>query len=200
MAYTKGMKPSFRGVVLLLAALIVPSLAHAHVGVGETSGFLHGMGHPLNGLDHICAMIAVGLWAAQMGGRSIWAVPLTFVGVMALGGFLGVIGVNVPFVEMGIVISVLALGVFVAASVRLPLVASVTLVGLFAAFHGHAHGSEIPEAASGLVYAAGFIVATALLHALGIGLGITIQRLARPQIVRLAGIAIALCGGYLLLS
>ncbi|MGB9273799.1 MAG: HupE/UreJ family protein, partial [Terrimicrobiaceae bacterium] len=121
MAYTKGMKPSFRGVVLLLAALIVPSLAHAHVGVGETSGFLHGMGHPLNGLDHICAMIAVGLWAAQMGGRSIWAVPLTFVGVMALGGFLGVIGVNVPFVEMGIVISVLALGVFVAASVRLPL-------------------------------------------------------------------------------
>ena len=194
------MKPSFRGVVLLLAALIVPSLAHAHVGVGETSGFLHGMGHPLNGLDHICAMIAVGLWAAQMGGRSIWAVPLTFVGVMALGGFLGAVGVNLPFVEMGIVISVLALGVLVAASVRLPLAASVIIVGLFAAFHGHAHGAAIPETASGLAYAAGFIIATALLHALGIGLGITIQRLARPQVVRFAGIAIALCGGYLLLS
>ncbi len=194
------MKPSFRGVVLLLAALIVPSLAHAHVGVGETSGFLHGVGHPLNGLDHICAMIAVGLWAAQMAGRSIWAVPLTFVGVMALGGFLGMMGVNLPFVEMGIVISVLALGIFVAASVRLPLAASVIIVGLFAAFHGHAHGAAMPEAASGLAYAAGFIVATALLHALGIGLGITIQRLARPQVVRFAGIAIALCGGYLLLS
>ena len=194
------MKPSFRGVVLLLAALIVPSLAHAHVGVGETSGFLHGMGHPLNGLDHICAMIAVGLWAAQMGGRSIWAVPLTFVGVMALGGFLGAVGVNLPFVEMGIVISVLALGVLVAASVRLPLAASVIIVGLFAAFHGHAHGAAMPETASGLAYAAGFIIATALLHALGIGLGITIQRLARPQVVRFAGIAIALCGGYLLLS
>ena len=194
------MKPSFRGVVLLLAALIVPSLAHAHVGVGETSGFLHGMGHPLNGLDHICAMIAVGLWAAQMGGRSIWAVPLTFVGVMALGGFLGAMDVNLPFVEMGIVISVLALGVLVAASVRLPLAASVIIVGLFAAFHGHAHGAAMPETASGLAYAAGFIVATALLHALGIGLGITIQRLARPQVVRFAGMAIALCGGYLLLS
>ena len=194
------MKPSFRGVVLLLAALIVPSLAHAHVGVGETSGFLHGMGHPLNGLDHICAMIAVGLWAAQMGGRSIWAVPLTFVGVMALGGFLGAMDVNLPFVEMGIVISVLALGVLVAASVRLPLAASVIIVGLFAAFHGHAHGAAIPETASGLAYAAGFIIATALLHALGIGLGITIQRLARPQVVRFAGIAITLCGGYLLLS
>ena len=194
------MKPSFRGVVLLLAALIVPSLAHAHVGVGETSGFLHGVGHPLNGLDHICAMIAVGLWAAQMAGRSIWAVPLTFVGVMALGGFLGAVGVNLPFVEMGIVISVLALGVLVAASVRLPLAASVIIVGLFAAFHGHAHGAAMPETASGLAYAAGFIVATALLHALGIGLGITIQRLARPQVVRFAGIAIALCGGYLLLS
>ena len=194
------MKPSFRGVVLLLAALIVPSLAHAHVGVGETSGFLHGVGHPLNGLDHICAMIAVGLWAAQMAGRSIWAVPLTFVGVMALGGFSGVIGVNLPFVEMGIVISVLALGVLVAASVRLPLAASVIIVGLFAAFHGHAHGAAMPEASPGLAYAAGFIVATALLHALGIGLGITTQRLARPQVVRFAGIAIALCGGYLLLN
>jgi urease accessory protein len=194
------MKPSFRGVVLLLAALMVPSLAHAHVGVGETSGFFHGMGHPLNGLDHICAMIAVGLWAAQMGGRSIWAVPLTFVGIMAFGAFSGMLGVSSPFVEVGIVVSVLALGGLVAASVRLPLAATVLIVGLFAAFHGQAHGTEVPDTASGLVYSAGFIAATALLHALGIGLGISIQRRARPQIVRFAGAAIALCGGYLLLS
>ena len=113
------MKRTSRVLVLLLATLMVPSLAHAHVGVSETSGFLHGMGHPLSGLDHICAMVAVGLWAAQMGGRSIWAIPLTFITVMALGGVLGMIGINVPFVETGIVVSVLTLGVLIAASVRL---------------------------------------------------------------------------------
>ena len=194
------MKGSFRVLVLLLTTLMVPSLAHAHVGVGETSGLLHGMGHPLSGLDHICAMVAVGLWAAQMGGRSIWAVPLTFITVMAMGGIMGMIGINLPFVETGIVISVLTLGVLIAASVRLPLVASVIIVGLFAICHGHAHGAEMPETASGLAYAVGFIIATAFLHACGIGSGIAIQRLASPKIVRFAGTAIVLCGGYLLLS
>jgi urease accessory protein len=194
------MKRSFRAVVLLLATLMVPSLAHAHVGAGETSGFLHGMGHPLSGLDHICAIIAVGLWAAQMGGRSIWAVPLTFVSVMAFGGFFAMLGVHLPLVEVGIVISVLTLGVLVAASIRLPLAASAIIIGLFAAFHGHAHGAEMPETASGLAYAAGFIIATGLLHTFGIGFGIAIQKLARPEVVRFAGTAIALCGGYLLLS
>jgi urease accessory protein len=187
-------------LVLLLTTLMVPSLAHAHVGVSETSGLLHGMGHPLSGLDHICAMVAVGLWAAQMGERSIWAVPLTFITVMALGGILGMMGTNLPLVETGIVISVLTLGVLIAASVRLPLVASIIIVGLFAICHGHAHGAEMPETASGLAYAAGFIIATAFLHACGIGLGIAIQRLVSPKIVRCAGTAILLCGGYLLLS
>ena len=111
------MKQTSRVFAILAAIWPLPSLAHAHVGVGETSGFLHGMGHPLSGLDHICAMVAVGLWAAQMGGRAIWAVPLTFVSVMALGGVLGMLGVQIPFVETGIVISVLALGVLIAASV-----------------------------------------------------------------------------------
>jgi urease accessory protein len=194
------MKGSFRVLVLLLTTVMVTSLAHAHVGAGETSGLLHGMGHPLSGLDHVCAMVAVGLWAAQMGGRSIWAVPLTFITVMALGGILGTIGINLPFVETGIVISVLTLGVLIAASVRLSLVASVVMVGLFAIFHGHAHGSEMPETASGLAYAAGFIIATAFLHSCGIGLGIAIQRLAGPKIARFAGTAIVLCAGYLLLS
>jgi urease accessory protein len=145
-------------------------------------------------------MVAVGLWAAQMGGRSIWAVPLTFVAVMAFGGFLGAMGVSLPFVEKGIVISVLMLGVFIAAAVRLPLVASVIIVGLFAICHGHAHGAEMPETASGITYGIGFILATALLHACGIGLGIGIQRLAKPMVIRSAGIAIALCGAYLWLS
>jgi urease accessory protein len=194
------MKGTVRIFFLLLATLMVPSLAHAHVGVSETSGFLHGMGHPLSGLDHICAMVAVGLWAAQMGGRSIWAVTLTFITVMALGGVLGMIGINIPFVEAGIVVSVLTLGVLIAASARLPLAASTIIVGLFAIFHGHAHGAEMPGTASGIAYGAGFLIATAFLHACGIGLGIAIQKLASPKIVRFAGIAIVLCGGYLLLS
>jgi urease accessory protein len=189
-----------RNALLLAALLLAPSLAHAHVGVGETSGFSHGFGHPVSGLDHICAMVAVGLWATQMGGRSIWAVPLTFVAVIAFGGFLGAMGVSLPFVEKGIVISVLMLGVFIAAAVRLPLVASVIIVGLFAICHGHAHGAEMPETASGITYGIGFILATALLHACGIGLGIGIQRLAKPMVIRSAGIAIALCGAYLWLS
>jgi urease accessory protein len=194
------MKQTSRVFALLSAILLLPSLAHAHVGVGETGGFLHGMGHPLSGLDHICAMVAVGLWAAQMGGRAIWAVPLTFVSVMALGGVLGMLSINVPLVETGIVISVLALGVLIAASARLPLAASIAIVGLFAIFHGHAHGAEMPETVSGLAYGAGFIIATAFLHTCGIGLGILIQKLASPAIVRFAGVAIVLCGGYLLLS
>jgi urease accessory protein len=194
------MKQTSRVFAILATILLLPSLAHAHVGVGETNGFLHGMGHPLSGLDHICAMVAVGLWAAQMGGRAIWAVPLTFVSVMALGGALGMLGVHVPFVETGIVISVLALGVLIAASAHLPLAVSIIVVGLFAIFHGHAHGAEMPETSSGFAYAAGFIIATAFLHACGIGLGIAIQKLASPAVVRFAGIAIVLCGGYLLFS
>ncbi len=189
-----------RGAVLLAAALLMPSLAHAHVGVGQTYGFDHGFTHPLSGLDHICAMIAVGLWAAQMGGRAIWAVPLTFVTVMALGGLLGMMHVPVPFIETGIVISVLTLGVLIAAAVRLPLAASILIVGLFAICHGHAHGEEMPETASGVAFAAGFILATALLHGVGIGLGIAIEKVSKPLVVRLAGAAIVLCGIYIWIS
>lgn len=194
------MKQTSRVFAVLAAILLLPSLAHAHVGVGETGGFLHGMGHPLSGLEHICAMVAVGLWASQMGGRAIWAAPLTFVGVMALAGALGMFGFRVPFVETGIVVSVLTLGVLVAAAVRLPLSSSMIIVGLFAIFHGYAHGAEMPETASGLAYAAGFVATTAFLHACGIGLGIAIQKLASPAVVRFAGIAIVFCSGYLLLS
>jgi urease accessory protein len=194
------MKRSFRFLVLLLTTLTAPSVAHAHPGVGEVSGLLNAMGHPLGGLDHICAMVAVGLWAGQMGGRSIWAVPLTFISVMALGGILGMKGISLPFVETGVIFSVLTLGVLIAASARLPLVTSVMIIGLFAIFHGYAHGAETPETASRLAYAAGFIIATAFLHACGIGLGVGIQRLARPTIARFAGAVIVLCGGYLLIS
>ncbi len=194
------MKQTSRVFALLSAALLLPSLAHAHVGVGETGGFLYGIGHPLGGLDHICAMVAVGLWAAQMGGRTIWAVPLTFVSVMAFGSLFGMLGFQVLFVETGIVVSVLALGVLIAASVDLPLAASSAIVGLFAIFHGAAHGAEMPAGASGFAYGVGFVIATAFLHACGISLGIAVQRLTSPAVVRFAGIAMVLCGGYLWLN
>ena len=183
---------------LPVAALaLLPSLAYAHTGVGEASGFLHGLTHPISGLDHVCAMLAVGLWAAQTGGRSIWAVPLTFVGVMALGGALPVLGIGLPFVEQGIALSVLLLGVLIAAAVRLPLRLSSAMVGLFALWHGHAHGAEMPAAASGFEYALGFVLATSSLHVIGIASGLGMRQRAHERVIRAAGASIALCGVYL---
>ncbi len=180
-----------------MAGLLLPSFAYAHAGAGEASGFLHGFTHPAGGLDHVCAMLAVGLWAAQMGGRSVWAVPLTFVGVMALGGALPMLGISLPLVEQGIVLSVLLLGVLIAASIRLPLWLSGSMVGLFALWHGHAHGAEMPELVSGVGYALGFMLATASLHVAGIVFGLGMQRLSRERLTQAAGAGIALCGMYL---
>lgn len=157
-----------------LTLFLVPTAALAHTGVGDTSGFMHGFMHPLGGLDHQLAMILVGIFAYQLGGRALWLVPLTFIGVMALGGFLGVAGIPVPFIELGIALSVIALGAIVAFGVKVPVAAAVAIVGLFAIFHGHAHGSEMPMDASGLEYGFGFMLATALLHAVGIGIGLMI--------------------------
>ena len=185
------------GLLVLLAAIAIilgPNTAYAHTGVGPTHDFMHGLEHPLTGIDHICAMLAIGLWAAQRGGRAIWLVPLTFVLVMTLGSALGMSGVHLPFVEQGIVLSVILLGVFVAAAIRLPLPVSVCIVGLFAIVHGHAHGTEIPASASGFSYALGFVIVTILLHATGISVGLVSQRLRASQLVRLAGVAIAVCG------
>jgi len=183
-------------MVVVLGALL-PSFACAHTGLGEAGGFVHGLVHPAGGLDHVCAMLAVGLWAVQMGGRSVWAVPLAFVGVMTLGGVLPLLGIGLPFVEQGIALSVLLLGVLIAASVRLPLTLSGSMVGLFALWHGHAHGTEMPAAASGIDYALGFVLATAALHAIGIAFGLGMQRLMREHVIRAAGASIALCGIYL---
>ena len=192
-----GKSASMRLPLFVAAGVLLPSFAYAHVGVGETSGFMHGLSHPISGLDHVCAMLAVGLWAAQMGGRSVWAVPLTFVSVMALGGVLPMLGIGLPFVEQGIVLSVLLLGVLIAASVRLPLIWGSSMVGLFALWHGHAHGTEMPALSSGITYALGFMLATALLHIFGIAFGLEMQRLARERIIPAAGASIAMCGVYL---
>ena len=193
------MVPSTSIRLLLPVAALTSLPAHAHVGLSDASGFMHGLVHPASGLDHVLAMLAVGLWAAQTGGRSVWAVPLTFIGVMALGGALPLLGINLPFVEQGIVLSVLLLGVLIAASVRLPLWLGSGMVGLFALWHGHAHahGTAMLVPASGIEYALGFLLATALLHTIGIAFGLGMQRMTRERVIRAAGASIALCGMYL---
>lgn len=190
---------NFRRMFALVFSICFLGLvpAFAHTGAGSTVGFWHGAEHPISGLDHILAMVTVGLWAAQLRGRALWGIPLAFVGAMALGGALGMMGVAVPFVEGGIVLSVLLLGFFVATSLRLPLPLSAVIVGIFAIFHGNAHGLEMPETASGLLYGAGFIISTAVLHMVGIGLGVGMQRLLRAPAVRLVGGAVALGSIYL---
>jgi len=191
---------SLRWLVCVLATCLLPSLAYAHVVAGQAGGFAHGFLHPLTGFDHLAAMVAVGLWAAQRGGRALWVVPLTFVGVMSLGALLGAPGVPVALVEPGIVASVFVLGLLVAGAVRLPLLASSLIVGVFALFHGYAHGVEMPQTVSGLAYGIGFVLATGLLHGCGIALGLLAGRLGSPRLVRYAGGATAALGVCLLVT
>ena len=179
--------------------LLAPGLAQAHPGF-HAAGFLHGAAHPVTGLDHICAMIAVGLWAAQRGGRAVWLVPVSFVSMMLVGGVLGAMGMPLPQVETGIALSVLVLGLLVCAAVRLPVWASALIVGMFAIFHGYAHTTETPMNVSVLTYGIGFLLATAALHVVGIGLGLTLTRLRNVSLVRFAGGAIAVCGVVFLAS
>ncbi|WP_416066894.1 HupE/UreJ family protein [Rhizobium sp. ZK1] len=191
------MKSIFKSGALALAAAALPAVAYAHTGIGETAGFVHGFSHPISGLDHILAMIMVGVLAFQLGGRAVWAVPTTFVLVMAFGGALGIAGINVPLVEMGIALSVIVLGTIVALNIRASTAVAMGIVGLFAIFHGHAHGAEMPENAGGAAYAAGFMIATALLHMAGLGLGFLIVRFGERQgafVIRTAGSLAAVAG------
>jgi len=176
-----------------LLALADPAAAHPAAG----SGFAAGLSHPFSGLDHVLAMVAVGLWAAQLGGRAVWLVPAAFVGMMLVGGALGALPVALPAVELGILASVLLLGLMVALSVRLPLALGMALVGVFALCHGHAHGTEMPLAATAATYAIGFAAATAALHGIGLGLGLALR--SRPA-VRWGGAGIAAAGVVLMLA
>lgn len=186
--------------LMALALFGMGSVAHAHTSGLPHMDFATGLAHPLSGLDHILAMIGVGLWAAQRGGRALWLVPLTFVVVMAVGGLLGFLGITLPYVELGIAGSVLILGLLVAMASRLSLGASMALVGLFAIFHGYAHGAEMAVEASALWYSLGFMLATALLHASGIGIALAARRGVPAQLLRVGGGAIAAVGGVLLLA
>jgi urease accessory protein len=186
-----------RLALLSLALAALPTAAFAHTGVGDTSGFAHGFMHPTGGLDHVLAMVAVGLLAARLGGRALWLVPLSFVSMMVLGGVAGASGISLPFVEMGISGSILVLGFVIALGRQLPTVLAMTLVGFFGIFHGHAHGTEMPVDVQGFAYGAGFVLATTLLHAAGLALGIGADRLAgswSARAARVAGGAMAAAG------
>jgi urease accessory protein len=177
----------------LIALLVAAAPAYAHTGLADTYGFAH----PIGGIDHVLVMVAVGLFAAQLGGRAVWAVPLSFLAMMATGGAAGAVGLGLPLVEIGIALSVVVLGLAVAARVHLATVAAMAFVGCFALFHGHAHGAEIPDAASGFAYGTGFVLATASLHAAGIALGLSIGKAGEVfggHALRAAGSAIALAG------
>ena len=187
------MKTLSRTALLALGLALLAFPASAHVGVGDTTSFAAGFGHPLSGLDHMTVMIAVGLWAALKGGRAIWAWPVAFVTVMLFGGALGMAHVPIPFVEPGILASVVALGLLVALAADLPVWAGGLIIGLFAILHGHAHGTEVPETASGIEYMAGLAFATAGLHAVGIAFAILLGRRWRG-LARAAGALCAVIG------
>lgn len=191
-----------KGLIKGLSAclFLVSASSFAHTGVGQASGFLHGFGHPIGGADHMLAMVAVGLWAAQIGGRALWVVPCTFVSVMVLGGMLGISGVPIPYVEEGILVSILVLGVLIVGFFKLSLLYSSLIVGLFAVFHGHAHGAEMSDSFGAAAYAIGFSLATAMLHLVGMGLGVVMQKTNLQMISRFAGGAITLSGIYLAIS
>ena len=192
-------RSAFPSVMIL--TLLAASPALAHTGHGSTSGLLAGFGHPIGGLDHILAMVAVGILAAQQGEKSLWLLPTSFVAMMILGGVAGMLSLPLPFVELGIVGSIVLLGVAIAVGRHLPAAAAAAAVGILAVFHGHAHGSEMPAGMSGAEYGVGFALATAILHGVGIVFGLGAQKIATalaPIAIRASGAAIAFVGVGLL--
>jgi urease accessory protein len=182
--------------VALTAGTLLSSVspALAHEGAGAAGGFISGFLHPIFGWDHVAAMVAVGLWGAFLGAPAVWLLPVVFPLVMAFGAALGILGIPLPAVEAGIAGSAVILGLMVAVAARPPLWIAGALVGIFAVFHGHAHGTELPGSANPLTYAIGFVMATGLLHLAGISFGLLGQWRWGPTAVRTAGGAIAVAG------
>jgi len=183
--------------VLGIAALVATP-AHAHDGTGLAGGFIAGLLHPLEGLDHLLAMVSVGLWGAFLGRPLLYALPMLFPAAMAVGGAIGMAGIGLPPVELGIAVSVITLGLMILFAVRAPVVVACVIVGVFALFHGYAHGAELPSAADPVGYSAGFVLCTGFLHLVGIGLGMLRATSAGTIALRAAGGLIALTGGWFL--
>jgi urease accessory protein len=196
----RPMNPRIRTIAWLAAGCLLTTAAQAHEGGSVVGGFTSGFLHPLLGWDHVIAMVAVGLWGSFLGMPALWLLPVVFPLVMAFGGALGVMGVPLPAVEVGIALSAIALGSVVAAALRPPLWVAALLVGVFAIFHGHAHGTELPQAASPVAYSLGFVIATGLLHLGGIGIGLVTHWPAGRWAVRAVGAGIALAGLAFLLK
>ena len=186
------------GAAVTFVLLVTATPIFAHDPGGQAEGFWAGLLHPVSGLDHVLAMVAVGLWGAQLGAPAVWMLPVAFPMLMAVGGFVGLVGVPIPGVEIGIALSALLLGAVVALEARPPLGAAVALVSLFAIFHGHAHGTELPPGGNGLTYSMGFVVATGCLHGAGILFGLVHRWRAGRIALRAAGAAVA-CAGLVFL-
>lgn len=189
--------PNFRFRIFLLGSFTLLALrasALAHTRGGEGVGFAAGLAHPVSGLDHVLAMIAVGLWGAQLGPPAVWLLPVTFPMVMAFGGALGLVGVKIPGIEIGIALSAIGLGAAVLFEARPKLGIAAALVGFFAIFHGHAHGTELPPGGNAILYSIGFVIATGLLHATGIAIGLVHRWPAGRTALRCAGAVVALAG------
>jgi urease accessory protein len=189
-------KRIFQSILLAFLFAAIPSVAYAHDGTNlPLGGFLSGLFHPAGGYDHLLAMLSVGILSAQIGGRAIWAVPATFVTGMAVGGLLGLIGIELPATELGIAVSLVILGAVIAAERRLSILVVMIGVGFFAIFHGYAHGSEVPETVEPFLYVLGFLIGTALINITGLVIGDIARHYERGNIVlRVGGALIALIG------
>jgi urease accessory protein len=184
-------------LVLVMCLVLTPS-AHAHVEGGQAVGFVTGLQHPWSGLDHVLAMIAVGLWGAQLGNPALWVLPVTFPMVMSFGAMMGLLGMPLPGIEIGIAVSAIILGGMVLGEVKPKLIIAAIMVGVFAIFHGHAHGTELPPGQSGLLYSMGFVIATGVLHGIGILIGLIHRWPAGKLALRFAGAFIAVMGIFFL--
>ena len=184
-----------------LAVILFATNAFAHTeGAIDDGGLFIGFLHPVKGLDHILAMLAVGMWGAQLGGRALWGLPVAFPLVMAMGGVLGIVEVPLPQIELGIAVSVIVLGTLIAFRARLPLWAAGVIVAFFAVFHGYAHGAELPGAANAIPYSLGFVVATGLIHLAGIGIGMVKEIVRGETVLRVLGGMVAAAGAFILIS
>jgi urease accessory protein len=197
---TSFKKHCFFAPLFLTIILLCPDTLYAHVGSGSAGGFLTGMQHPVSGFDHVLAMVAVGLWGAQLSTPALWLLPVAFPMMMAFGGMFGLIGLPLPGVEIGIAVSAIVLGILVSLEARPALGISLAIVAFFAIFHGHAHGTELPPGQSGLLYSMGFVIATGCLHGVGIVIGLVHRWEAGRLMLRGAGAVVFVAGLFFLWS
>jgi urease accessory protein len=185
-------------VFTALTVLFLPATVFAHQETGSITGIVSGLSHPVSGMDHVLAMISVGLWGAQLGAPAVWVLPVAFPMVMAFGGMLGLMGIMLPGIEIGIAVSAIVLGAMIVTESRPPLWIAAALVGFFAIFHGHAHGTELPAGSSGLLYSIGFVASTGTLHGVGIAMGLVHAFRGGRLVVRAAGAVVSAAGVFFL--